>query len=527
VRRRPVAVLVAVALALRLSTLTWGIGLGPFSGWYHADESKAWRSVVDFPGNYLSNPNFLYGTTLQYTLGALLLPFKRLWHSGHPLFSAISYTQFAVLAIRGVHAAMGAATVALIYRLAVRLWDRPTGILAAALLTLCFYHVLDSAFATLDVPMSFLVTLGLVLAGRAADSPGVREFVAIGLVLGYLAGSKITGAAFVVVPITMAITAPRAQRRKWIGGTALAAGVAATVFVLSTPHVVLHPGTYLSTMEQQRVLWVERYEHTPLAVARAWLRAMAIALTPPVALLALIGLGLGRAAPAARRLEWAILTYLAVQVLIWRGYLPPRFLLLITPILCGYAARALVLATAAPRAGLRRAAPALTAVVLALCLAAVLGGIWTRWRDPRTAAARAIARLVPAGSTLGLAATSRAEAWTDHAWRYPVVDTTRYRLSAAFDGPSFLVVTDWTLRPMEQALASGRLEPGYVWPDSLAAAWYHYRVPTPEDFRFYARLLSGRSGYVLIGRWDPATPLPVEFDRSIRLYRRDPKPSGD
>ena len=114
-----------------------------------------------------------------------------------------------------------------------------------------------------------------------------------------------------------------------------------------------------------------------------------------------------------------------------------------------------------------------------------------------------------------------------HAWRYPVVDTTRHRLVAARDDPAFLVVTGWTLEPMRQALASGRLERGYVWPDSLASYWYRYHVPGPEDFRFYARLLEGRSGYVLIGCWTPATALPPEFsDRSVGLYRRDTLPGS-
>src|SRR5512135_693561 len=247
-QRHPLALLVAAALVLRLATLTWGIGLGRFSGWYHPDESKAWSSVVGFPGNYLTNRNFLYGTALQYTLGTLLLPFQYLWHHGHPLVPSLTYLQFAVLAVRAVHAVLGALTVALIYRLALRLWDRPTALLAAALLAVSFYHTLDSAFATLDVPMGFLVTLGLLLAARAADAPGPREFAALGLVVGFLAGTKITGAALVVVPVAMARGAPQAERGRWVGGTAIAAAVPVTVFALSTPHVVLHPREYLEFM---------------------------------------------------------------------------------------------------------------------------------------------------------------------------------------------------------------------------------------------------------------------------------------
>src|SRR5437773_279142 len=97
--RHPVTALVVVGLALRLATLTWGMNLGPFSGWYHPDESKVWVSVVQFPRNYLTNRTFIYGTALQYTVGTLLYPFKRLWPAVHAL-APITYQQFAVLAIR-------------------------------------------------------------------------------------------------------------------------------------------------------------------------------------------------------------------------------------------------------------------------------------------------------------------------------------------------------------------------------------------------------------------------------------------
>src|SRR6476660_5879990 len=117
--RHPIAALGAVALALRLSTLTWGMGLGPFGGWYHPDEPKAWLSAVEFPDNYLSNPSFLYGTALQYTAGVVLFPFKRLWQAGHPLLTSITYEQFAVLLIRTFHAVLGAASAVLVYWLAL------------------------------------------------------------------------------------------------------------------------------------------------------------------------------------------------------------------------------------------------------------------------------------------------------------------------------------------------------------------------------------------------------------------------
>ena len=520
--RHPIVAIGALALVLRLSTLTWGTGLGAFGGWYHPDEPKAWRSVVEFPENYLTNRRFLYGTALQYTEGVVLLPFKLLWHSGHRPFRHVTYKQFAVILVRAFHALLGAATVVLLYRLALDLWDRKTALLAAALLAVAFLHVLDSALTTLDVPMGFLLMLGIFLSARAAETLRLREFVALGLVLGYLTGSKITGAAFVVVPLTFAFTAAPAKRRRWIMGLGVGGAVAIATFTLSTPHVIVDPWAYVEFMKRQRAVWVDEVSHAPWAVVKAWIRAMAIVLSPAVAALALIGLAIGRAARPVRRLEWAVLAYLAAQVIIWRGYLPSRFVLPLAPILCGYAARALVLISASPRPWLRRAGPVLTALVLGLALAEVLGGIWTEWRDPRTQAAAGISRLVPPGSTVGFAArgastrnlpgtvffpgehgvTMRVHgAIGGDYWIFPDVDSTRYRIVAASERPSFLVVSDWT--------------PG------LGEIWNTEQAPSAEQYRLHDRLLQENWGYLLVGYWAPATPLPVEFTfRSIGLYRR-------
>ena len=523
--RHPVAVLVAVALALRLATLTWGMSLGAASGWYHPDESKVWSSVVGFPHNYLTNPTFIYGTALQYTIGTLLYPFKRLWAAGHSLLP-ISYRQFAVLAIRLFHAMLGAATVALLYQLALRLWDRSTALLSAALLSVCFLHVLNSALTTLDVPMGFLVVLGALLAARASDSLRTRDFLVLGVVLGYLAGTKVTGAALAVVPIVLAVTAPRSERRRWIVGTAIVGSVIIAVFALSTPHVVLHPRAYLASMAHLRMEWVNAVRHTPSEIVRVWLKALTIALMPAVAVLALIGLAIGRAAPAARRLEFALLAYLATQVLIWRAYLPSRFLLPIAPILCAYAARSLVLMSRGTRPWLRRAAPAVTTLVLISTLAAVLVGIWVRWHDPRTEAAQAIRRLVPEGSRVGFASRvapgarwARAMRGTgvimsadseiqDTRWLFPTVDAARYRITSGLARPAFLVINDWT--------------PGLNWfPGGV-------QPPTPEEFHAHDELLRKGWGYVQLGYWGPASRLPVEqMISSIGLYRLEPAAPRD
>ncbi|MGH7717520.1 MAG: ArnT family glycosyltransferase, partial [Gemmatimonadaceae bacterium] len=208
---RGVLVLAFGALLLRISTLTWGAGVGEYDGFYHPDESKAWRSTQGFPENYLSNSNYLYGTAVQYVIGLLLLPVKLAWQAGHPFFPSLAYTEFVVLAVRAVHALLGSLTVVLVFWLGKIVFDRTAALIAALLLAVSFHHALNSAFATLDVPMSFLVTLVLVLAARAVTARRLRDFLFLGVATGALFGTKLNGAV-IVVPLAVLFALSLAAR---------------------------------------------------------------------------------------------------------------------------------------------------------------------------------------------------------------------------------------------------------------------------------------------------------------------------
>src|SRR6185369_14933651 len=83
---RALAAVLLAALILRLLPLLWATPLagdcGPTRGQnlrsYHYDEDKVYRSTAAFPAIYFrpDQPYPTYGTTLQYTLGLLLLPVK-------------------------------------------------------------------------------------------------------------------------------------------------------------------------------------------------------------------------------------------------------------------------------------------------------------------------------------------------------------------------------------------------------------------------------------------------------------------
>ena len=506
-----------LALALRLLPIGWGAGLRPHEGFYHPDEPKVFASTAGFPGNYLSNPILIYGTAVQYGLGVVLLPAKVLWAWGlrPPPFE--HYGHFVLLAERGLHVLLGVLTLLVLYRLGLRLFDRRVALLASALLAISPLHVLNSALATLDVPAAFLATLVLLLSLRASFSERRRDFVWLGLAAGALLGTKIAAAVALVAPLTL-LVAGRSQHRL-VGRWALAGGIAAAVFLITTPALVVKTGDYLAFMSDQHATWVAARPHDLLSILAVQAASLGTALGWPTALLGLAGLAAAVARSEARdRLgHLALLAVLLAHVVFWRGYAPARFALLVVPMLCLYAALSLVLLLTAGGV-LRRAGLGALALAFAFSAWATAGGLRQRTGDdPRTLAAREIVVVVPQGATVALAAATESDPWTGHAWRYPRLPDGAYVFKALLDRPAYIVTTSYVLRRIAPLVA--RPEGGVATQDEVR--WFHGRVPSPPELHFYRALLGGTAGYTLERSWKPAGVDPVEFAApEIRLYRR-------
>ena len=536
--------LVILALGLRVSNITWGLGLDEFEGRYHPDEWHVVRSVTGFPIWYLSSTLFKYGTALQYSVGFFLMPFKLLWALGYPLCSGLEYGQFANLAVRATNAVLGSLTVVLIYLLGRRIYDTRTGLLAAGLLSVSLLHVMNSGFATLDVSMSFFVTLTILLAGRAFESGTRIDFLMLGIGLGFLAGTKITGALSAIVPVTLlaaamissrrssadissvgAVSSAEASRPGWkilFKMTAFAFGIAGITLMVSTPHIFIRMPEYLEYMQGQTLHWSDRSGFDFVSVAGTWKRAASEVLTPLVGVLTAIGILVGRF--RVRRgesvLEIALVLNIVMYMIFWRGFLAGRFLLPLVPTFCLYAARLPVLLMRSKRTLLRALGYAVACVTIVFSLWACLVSIsYRNSTDTRTAAAEYIARNLPHGSTLALG--SERPPWpTYRRHPYPEINTIDSEIVSVLDNPEYVVTSESKLAQMEKALDSGWMDESYVWPEEKTGFWTWDPVPSPAEFRFFHELLEG-STYELVRKWSHPPPLPIEFSApEIRLYRR-------
>ncbi len=185
--------IVAAGAALRF----WGLGFGlPYTN-ARPDESfvidvalKFLRgdfrpAFYDYPWLYMWAVTGLYllyflwgmGTGAFHTLGDLLRSWPTHWA---PFF----------LMDRALTAALGTATILVVFRLARQMWDDATALVAALFMSLAFLHVRDSHYGTTDVPMTFLIVLSLSFFVRAHQQGRRRDFALSGFVGGLAAATK-------------------------------------------------------------------------------------------------------------------------------------------------------------------------------------------------------------------------------------------------------------------------------------------------------------------------------------------------
>jgi hypothetical protein len=154
------------------------------------------------------NPHvFNYPALFMLAVAAVVFTLRgveRLLHKAMPfhfrsLLDQASGTTINYMVARLLSAAAGIASVWVIFRIALRLFDRTTALAAAALLALAFLHVRDSHYGVTDVPMSFMVLVAFFYVVRLSESGARRDLVMAGLTAG-LATSTKYNAAMVALP---------------------------------------------------------------------------------------------------------------------------------------------------------------------------------------------------------------------------------------------------------------------------------------------------------------------------------------
>ncbi len=330
-----------IALLLRLAGLWWG--LPSDSEWnrhyfsYHPDEIFLLLPAFGFEqGDW--NPHFFnYGTLYLYLVGLPAVLFNLVPNS-------VQFTQGLVplyLLGRMITALLGTATILLLY-LILRRENRPLALGSAFLLAICPLHVINSHYATVDVPATFFITLAFLFALRGAVKPDWRAAGLTGIAVGLAAATKYNAGLFLLPVLLAPLLARQAKAGvRWYVGVLLGALMG---FVIGTP--------YIGSPEFLRGFLFEwRHAQTGGTLAfvgtgSGWsyhlLRGLPFGLGYPLLVATLIGLvvSLKSRSPAVRlSLLWIVL-YLFVIGFGRERFI--RYLVPIMPFICIIAAAGLI-----------------------------------------------------------------------------------------------------------------------------------------------------------------------------------------
>ncbi len=249
----PLIGVLALALALRIWGITWGLPSATHYFSYHPDESVVLETssltMNVFAGRLL--PHF-------YNYGSLQLYLICFANTLAALFGAVDivpknyaqwYPQWANMYLIGrfLTVGMGVGTVWATYVLGATLWGRRAGLVAALILAITPLHAQQSHFLTVDVPATFWVMLSLLWSARlATDAPKpLRAALLAGLFAGFAAATKYN-MALVILPLLLASYTSSPSR---FGRVATCCGVGllscVLAFFAACPGALLETNTFL------------------------------------------------------------------------------------------------------------------------------------------------------------------------------------------------------------------------------------------------------------------------------------------
>ncbi|HXC46158.1 MAG TPA: glycosyltransferase family 39 protein [Solirubrobacteraceae bacterium] len=262
------ALILCVALGLRL----WGIGEGlPYV--YNIDEAGHFvPKAVRMSSEGLNPRYFVNPPALSYVLHGVF----EVWFGGaHGVLREYSRHPGEVFLVGRVTVALlGTAAVWMLYLLGARLFDRRTGLLAAAIEAVAFLPVsyghlaLNDAVTLLPLTLSLFGSAGVLRYGRK------RDYALAGIGLGLACASKYT-AGIAIVPLAAAVavhyleeidpaisgspsgeseTSAAAAGRRVLVGVALAGVCALAFFLLANPYALLDFKLFYSELVHQSSL---------------------------------------------------------------------------------------------------------------------------------------------------------------------------------------------------------------------------------------------------------------------------------
>jgi 4-amino-4-deoxy-L-arabinose transferase-like glycosyltransferase len=439
---------------------------------------------------------------------------------------------YSTLFARVLSILAGTSTVYLSYLVGRRVISQSAGLVAAAICAVLPYHVFNSAYSTNDVLTSFVLALLMLQLIQLYEGDHTRRrFVTTGIIFGILVGTKYTGGAALLMILTLylwmlagrrqAAMTKRAISKEFIvmGASSLAA------FIATTPGLLIQFRAFVGSLNRLRISQSLMADPAPpVDMLLHMLKDAQDALSTVVVIAFVVSavMLLPRSNFSGWRRVFLLsgVVYVAIFVGLLGASLKPRYLLTIVPIVAVTIAAAWQLV-----ANNRVRWPAWIAsglVLLAIVDAAghAVLGVYSKFDDSRTRAARYIVAHVEPGTAVALSYQSE-EYRGGHRWHYPVVDFEQTYVEAdMLDYPPVIVVSSSDTRKIEYVLPY--LSEDLQWRDQVPLAWYQGAAPSPRIFNFYKKLFAGDAPYRLEAEFTGRRLAPVSFPApTIRIYRRE------
>ena len=239
------ALITAAGAAFRFYGLGWG---APYYH-FHIDEHFVFAGALAIRADFFEAANsskfFMYSPLPMYVLIALMEIFERI---AYPLDVALKEhgVIFMILG-RSISAALGTATIPVVYLIGERVSGRLAGLIAATLTAAGVLHLRDSHFFSVDISLTFFSILAWWFLMQVADRAATRAYVAAGIMIGAAIACKYSAAFLLPLTLVAHVVAPGRPARTarlpvwgmWLLKGAIPGVIAGVTFLLLDPFVWL------------------------------------------------------------------------------------------------------------------------------------------------------------------------------------------------------------------------------------------------------------------------------------------------